>query len=293
MKNSHTWSRAKNRQAGYALLLVMFFVALLVLAVAAAAPSVLTQVRREKEQQMIWRGKQYALGVQRYYTKLHRFPTSLDDLYKPKTGIRFMRQAYKDPTNKEDGAWRLIYVGPNGQLIGSLKAQPPNLNGAGGGSQNGILGGMATQGQSTFGGIGSNTSQTPGSGMFSSAGASVGAPAAGTPSAADTSGGTPTDQGQTYTDTGNIVGGNIIGVGGKVNQKSIIWYDKAHDYRHFEFIWDPSVDQLTGQRVGQIPPNPGTNVTNQQGSGTNSNPTNPNQNPGAPPMTPPPTPPEQ
>lgn len=129
MKNSHTSSRAKNRQAGYALLLVMFFVALLVLAVAAAAPSVLTQVRREKEQQMIWRGKQYALGVQRYYTKLHRFPTSLDDLYKPKTGIRFMRQAYKDPTNKEDGAWRLIYVGPNGQLIGSLKAQPPNLGG--------------------------------------------------------------------------------------------------------------------------------------------------------------------
>jgi type II secretory pathway pseudopilin PulG len=290
MKNLST-SRAKNRQAGYALLLVMFFVALLVLAVAAAAPSVLTQVRREKEQQMIWRGKQYALGVQRYYTKLHRFPTNLEDLYKPKTGIRFMRQAYKDPTNKEDGAWRLIYVGPNGQLIGSLKAQPPNLNG--GGSQNGILGGMGTQGQSAFGGVGGNSSQGPNSNsIFSSPATNAANPPTGTTQGGDASGDSSSSQPPIYTETSNIVGGNIIGVGGKMNQKSIIWYEKAHDYRHFEFIWDPSVDQLTGQRVGEIPPNPGTNVTNQQGSGTNSTQT-PNQNPGAPPMTPPPTPPEQ
>jgi hypothetical protein len=290
LKNLST-SRAKNRQAGYALLLVMFFVALLVLAVAAAAPSVLTQVRREKEQQMIWRGKQYALGVQRYYTKMHRFPTNLEDLYKPKTGLRFMRQAYKDPTNNEDGAWRLIYVGPNGQLIGSLKAQRPNLNG--GGSQNGILGGMGTQGQSAFGGIGGNTSQAPGGSMFSNSGPNAGAPAAGasgTTQGTDASGGNTTDQAPVYTDTNNIIGGNIIGVAGKVNQKSIIWYEKARDYRHFEFIWDPSVDQLTGQRVGEIPPNPGTNVTTQQGTGTSSN---PNPNPGTPPMTPPPSPPEQ
>jgi hypothetical protein len=292
MKNLST-PRRSNRQAGYALLLVMFFVALLVLAVAAAAPSVLTQVRREKEQQMIWRGKQYALGVQRYYTKLHRFPTNLEDLYKPKTGIRFMRQAYKDPTNKEDGAWRLIYVGPNGQLIGSLKAQPPNLNG--GGQQNGILGGMGTQGQSSFGGLGGNTSQTPGSSMFPNSSTNAGTPAAGasgTTQGTDASGDSSSNQQPIYTETSNIIGGNIIGVGGKVNQKSIIWYDKAKDYRHFEFIWDPSVDQLTGQRVGEIPPNPGTNVTNQQGTSTNGNP-NPTPNPGTPPMTPPPTPPEQ
>jgi type II secretory pathway pseudopilin PulG len=292
MKKGKT-SQAKDRQAGYALLMVMFFVALLVLATAAAAPSVLTQVRREKEQQMIWRGKQYALGVQRYYTKLHRFPTSLDDLYKPKTGIRFMRQAYKDPTNKEDGAWRLIYVGPNGQLIGSLKTQAPNLNGGGSPSS---FGGMFGA-QSSVGGMAGGSQGPSSSSIFSSPGTNAANPPAAVPSgttqSTDTSGAASTDQAPTYTDTSNIVGGNIIGVGGKVNQKSIIWYDKARDYRHFEFIWDPSVDQLTGQRVGQIPPNPGTNVTNQQGSGTNSNQTNPNQNPGAPPMNPPPTPPEQ
>src|SRR5260370_35261309 len=70
---------------------------------------------------MIWRGKQYTRGVKLYYRKMGRFPTSLDDLTKPKLGsLRFMRQAYKDPMNKEDGSWRFIYVGPPGQLIGSL-----------------------------------------------------------------------------------------------------------------------------------------------------------------------------
>jgi len=304
MRNRAT-TRASDPQSGYALLLVMFFVALLVLATLAAAPSVLTQVRREKEQQMIWRGRQYALGVQRYYAKLHRFPTSLDDLYKPKTGIRFMRQAYKDPTNRDDGTWRLIYVGPNGQLIGSLKTQQPGLNLNGTASQSGFSGGFGSQGQSSFGRIAAPGSQASGNGsMFSNSGTSQGSPppaaVTGAGQSSDASGTASADQPPTYTDTSNIIGGNIIGVGGKINQKSIIWYDKAKDYRHFEFIWDPSMDQLTGQRIGQIPPNPGINGT-QPGSttsnspfstGTNSN-QNPTQNPNTPPMNPQPPSPEQ
>jgi hypothetical protein len=312
MRNLAT-SRRAGKQTGYALLLVMFFVALLVLATVAAAPSVLTQVRREKEQQMIWRGHQYALGVSRYYAKLHRFPTSLDDLYKPKTGIRFMRQAYKDPTNKEDGTWRLIYVGPNGQLIGSLKTQTPNLNGgASNGTSQSSFGGMfGGQGQTPTGGIGAgagSASQAFGASTgnsFSNSSTAFGS----TPAAPSTTAGqttdasgapVPTDQAQTYTDTSNIIGGNIIGVGGKVNQKSVIWYDKAKDYRHFEFVWDPSVDQLTGQQAGQVPPNPGVNVNSAQPGGTTGPSTmgtngtqNPAQPPNSPPVNPPPTPTEQ
>jgi len=37
--------------------------------------------------------------------------------------------------------------------------------------------------------------------------------------------------------TTTVLGGNIIGVGSKVNKASIIWYDKAKNYRQFEFIW--------------------------------------------------------
>ena len=126
---------APRAQRGYALLIVMFSVALLAASAMTVLPNILTNGRREREQEMIWRGKQYARAVRLYNTKLGHFPTSLDDLTKPKTGsLHFMRQAYKDPMNKEDGTWRLIYVGPSGQLIGSLKPPDPlTAQGAAGG----------------------------------------------------------------------------------------------------------------------------------------------------------------
>ena len=113
--------RRVQKANGYALLLVMFFLALLTVSIGVATPNIITEGRREKEAEMIWRGKQYVRGVRLYYRKTHHFPTQLEDLYTAKTGIRFMRQAYKDPMNNVDGSWRLICVGPNGQLIGSLR----------------------------------------------------------------------------------------------------------------------------------------------------------------------------
>src|SRR5690348_4086689 len=118
----------KPGEGGYVLLLVVFMATALLVAAMMVAPNILTEGKREKEKEMIWRGKQYARSVKLYYRKMGRFPTSLDDLTKPKVGsLRFLRQPYKDPMNKEDGSWRLIYVGPAGQLIGSLKPQQQNL----------------------------------------------------------------------------------------------------------------------------------------------------------------------
>src|SRR5436309_14341283 len=115
-------------ERGYALLAVVFLVTLLLISAVAVAPNILTEGKREKEKEMVWRGKQYARGVKLYYRKMGRFPTSLDDLTKPKIGsLRFLRQAYKDPMNTQDGSWRLLYVGPSGQLIGSLKAHPATV----------------------------------------------------------------------------------------------------------------------------------------------------------------------
>src|SRR5947208_11404711 len=123
----HRKTTTSPRQGGYALLMVLFMTSVVLLSAMAAAPYVRTERQREKEQEMIWRGKQYVRGIKLYYKKTGRFPASLDDLTKPKLGsLRFMRQAYKDPMNKEDGSWRFIYVGPAGQLIGSLKP-PQNL----------------------------------------------------------------------------------------------------------------------------------------------------------------------
>jgi hypothetical protein len=121
--SQHGAGKRRNQQGGYALLMVMFALALLVIATATLAPRVVTDVQREKEAELVWRGKQYTRGIRLYYMKTHHFPTNLEDLASTKNRIRFMRRAYKDPMNPVDGSWRLIYVGPNGQLIGSLRPQ--------------------------------------------------------------------------------------------------------------------------------------------------------------------------
>src|SRR6266852_958521 len=132
MRNVRSTASSAANQQGFALLLVMFMTTLVLLGAMVAAPYIRTDREREKEEEMIWR-------VKLFYRKNGRFPTSLEDLTKPKTGsLRFMRQAYKDPVNKADGSWRLIYVGPAGQLIGSLKPpqtfQLPGVGGAQSGS---------------------------------------------------------------------------------------------------------------------------------------------------------------
>jgi hypothetical protein len=277
----------------------MFFLALLVLSTVVAAPTVLSSIQREREKEMIWRGKQYTRGIRMYYLKMHRFPTSLDDLTKPKTGIRFMRQAYKDPMNRVDGSWRLIYVGPNGQLIGSLSDRSLGMNG-----QMGSQGAMGTQAGgssifssgSGFGNSGSNLMNTSASFGSNQSAGSTQTGAVGTalqPGTSTTDPNAPNsdssnNMGQPHSlagpmDASNTIGGNIIGVGSKINKKSFMVYEKAKNYRQFEFIWDPSKD-ITGQAsVGVGTPVQNMNGTNPAGTATTGSPfstgTNPVQNP--------------
>jgi len=301
MNNARTQTAGKRSERGYALLLVIFLVTVLLISTMAIAPNILTEGQREKEKEMIWRGKQYTRGVKLYYRKMGRFPTALDDLTKPKVGsLRFMRQAYKDPMNKEDGSWRFIYVGPAGQLIGSLKPRqnlqlpqaagigtPANaLNGPGNPGQPGALGQTGGIGQPSTGGQPGQTGTQP-------AGSSSGAnppPTTGNPVGTDQSDGSSNSSAIPSGDTPTIIGGNIIGVGSKVNKSSIIIYDKAKNYRLFEFIWDPTKDNFgvgqpglqtgtgLGQPVGQQPGQPGQNPINPQ--------QNPPQNPQPPPQNP-------
>jgi hypothetical protein len=252
MKQVPPRSGANRRESGYAIVIVMFFLALLVLAAAAAAPTVLSEIQREREADMVWKGEQYVRGVKLYYLKMRRFPPSLEDLTTAKNGIRFMRQAYKDPMNGTDGSWRLIYLGPNGQLIGSLKNRNINFGAQAvmPTSANGQAGASSSFGNSSFG-----TGSFGSSGSPSASGQQVGASGAtgssstdSTDSSSGSSSGQPQTLGQPLgmMDSNNVIGGNIIGVGSKVDKKSFRWYEKAKNYREFEFIWDPSKDVRLG-----------------------------------------------
>ncbi len=246
--HSSARSVARRRcESGYALLMVVFLVAAMLIATAAVMPNLLTQGTREKEEELIWRGQQYARAVRLYYRKYGRFPQSLDDLTKPKNDIRFLRKVYTDPMNREDGSWRLIYVGPNGQLIGSVKRQallqmpaPPAAPGAA--PQPGTSPGTTPQG----------AAQAPP--------AAPGMPPA--PPQPAPSGPEP---------EGPVFGGNIIGVASKVNRPSIRIYDGGSTYREWEFIWDPTKDAVV---VGQ-PAAPGTTPANPSNPPPQPQPPNP------------------
>jgi type II secretory pathway pseudopilin PulG len=289
--------RSRRNESGYALVMVMFMLAMLVLVMSEAAPTVLSSIQREKEAELVWRGNQYKRGIRLYYLKLNRFPTSLDDLTKPKTGIRFMRQAYKDPMNGVDGSWRLIYVGPNGQLIGSLSDRTISIGGVGGttaGAQ-GLTGSSMLSGgtgssltsfgsnamnsansmnSSGFGSSGFGSNQTAGFSQNGAVGTALANGATPTNSTGNGDDAGPEDPTQPHSlvgsmDASNTIGGNIIGVGSKINKKSFMVYEKAKVYRKFEFIWDPSKDTTVGRASAGIGNQNGINPANSTGNGIN------------------------
>lgn len=191
----------RHKQAGYSLMMVIFMVATMILLVSTAALRIDTQGRREREKELAWRGEQYQHAIEMYYRKFGRFPTKVDDLVKQTNGIRFLRQAYTDPMNKDDGSWRFIYYGPGGQLIGSLRrtsllqnvmATPvlPGVTGAASGTTTGQAGQQSNNG---FGA-------------------------------------------QPQSLQGPVIGGNIIGVASTVKDPSLRVYEGGDTYELWEFI---------------------------------------------------------
>lgn len=254
---------APRRKAGYALLTVVFFAAVMLVAAAAAVPSVLTQGKREMEEELIWRGEQYARAVRLYHRKNGRFPQSLEDLSKPQIGnLHFLRKPYKEPMN-QDGSWRLIYVTPTGQLIGSVKQrgllQLPGTATA-----------QRTPGKAVVptGGSDEDTSAREGTrrrrqGFGSAARRSTASDLQdATPTAMIATGLTPEKGDQLE---GKVFGGNIIGVASKIAKPSIRVFDGGTTYKEWEFIWDPSKDlrALGAAPAGTPPPGKAPNPQQQ------------------------------
>jgi len=221
-------SRGKIPAQGYALLMVCFLVALMVLGTAAAVPSILTEARRAKEAELIWRGEQYARAVRLFYRKYGRFPQSFEDLTEPKGQIRFLRKAYAEPMNRKDGSWRVIYVGPNGELIGSVKSM--NMFGRPGAGATGATGGLGQPPRPPTDNRATSDQRPPD------------APLTPPPSVAKTPG-----------PEGRVFGGNIIGVGSKMEQSSIRIYKGATNYKEWEFMWDPAAEGMMIGPAGSRP----------------------------------------
>jgi type II secretory pathway pseudopilin PulG len=219
------------------LLAIMFLVTLMLVALAVELPRISQQIKRDKEDELVRRGREYATAVKKFYHKNGTYPLSLEQL-EDTNHFRFLRKRYKDPMTA-DGEWRLIHVG-EAQI--NIPA-PRNIPGT------------------SLPGSPSPSPTPTGSGSATGPGISTGA-AGGQLGSLTPSAGMPT-QG----------GGPIIGVASKSKKTSIMEFNGDTEYDRWLFVYDPRVEQA--QQGGGViiasprsssspaggPPNPGTPVS--------------------------------
>jgi type II secretory pathway pseudopilin PulG len=89
---------------GYLVIMLMLVVFAISIGLLVAVPVWQTEVQREKEEELIFRGRQYVEAVRLYVLKYPgRFPTSLKELLEKKC----LRKLYRDPMS-ENGEWNVI-----------------------------------------------------------------------------------------------------------------------------------------------------------------------------------------
>jgi hypothetical protein len=290
-------SSHRSRHSGYMLLVLIFLMTGMIIAALAMAPAIATQIKRDREQEMIHRGVQYARAVQKYYKKFGRYPPTLEAL-EDTNHIRFLRKRYKDPLT-EDGKWQVVRFGQV-QMNATQRqggAAGTGFSAGGTGLPNvpgvtGLLTGQTPQtgqgqqlGGLTPGGAGSTTGST---------GTTTGTPdttgSGGTTGTTGSSGSSfGSSFGQSNTAGGNqqFGGGAIIGVASLSDKESLRVVDDKNHYKDWKFIYDPSFDRgplISGpydpkKQMGQFPgasqpgQQIGTPAGQQSSTGFGNNPT--------------------
>jgi hypothetical protein len=214
--------------SGIALLLVMLAATVLLIGLTAVLPSIYLEGQREREQELIFRGTQYARAIAGFHQKFQRYPTSVSDLTKLTSGFRFLRKEFTDPMTP-NGKWRFIHVNGQGVLLDS-KTQGPSSGGPGQPGAGQRTGGFGMSGTSSMGGSASGQQGMSGSGFGQSTG--------GFSLDSTSSGSTSSAQGSSSSFGGGIQGGGtfIAGVASSSHKPSIrIWNQKTH-YDEWEFI---------------------------------------------------------
>jgi type II secretory pathway pseudopilin PulG len=243
-------NRKKSGQEGYVLLALMLAVTLILIALSIEAPRIAQQIKRDKEEEMIHRGMDYATAVKRFVHKNGgRYPLSIEQLENT-NHIRFLRKRYKDPMTGEDN-WRLVHVGEAQIKIpappaGSLQTTNPGLGG-----------GTASQGPSP--GAGGTTNQPLGSNN---------APTLSQPFQSGGGVGQTNQVGSlTTSNIGNgqpVGGGQIIGVASVSKKQSIRMFNDKDHYNDWFFVYDLRLEQAGGKGITIAEPSAGVNTSGDQ-----------------------------
>jgi type II secretory pathway pseudopilin PulG len=301
--------RVRRSQDGYILLTLLLAMALMIIFAAVIVPTIKFEIERDREEEMIHRGVQYARAIQHYYRKFNRYPTKIEDL-ESANNMRFLRKRYKDPTNCRAGKcedFKLLHFGEvkltfsggigGGTIPGASPAgSPGGLNSTGGFGQTSTFGGNSTFGTNSNSSFGQNQpsgqnaqgdNQTPGSDETGGSSASSPGTSAGTPNA----GGSGDSSGTSHDQLAGVTfgGGPIVGVVSASKKTGFREFNHKKKYSEWQFIYDPGTDRgglLMGpnqpviQGFGQQNVN-GQNSSSGVGSGTfgstgmQNNPTSP------------------
>jgi type II secretory pathway pseudopilin PulG len=100
-------SAPRRGAAGYSLVMVIMAVTVLNIMLAAALPKWSEMIKRDKEEELISRGWQYAEAIRVFQHRFQRYPVKLDELIKAKP--RCIRQLWKDPMTAR-GEWAPIVM---------------------------------------------------------------------------------------------------------------------------------------------------------------------------------------
>jgi hypothetical protein len=277
-------SRA-SRKNGYALLIVMMMATLLLISLTAALPNIYVEGQREQEEELIFRGEQYAQAIARFHKQFNRYPTSIKELLHTNQ-MSFLRQAYRDPMSKS-GRWRFIHATANGVILDSKLLSPqgqqntPNGGGSSTGApQTGQAAPGTTYGQNTpgsegfslFGNQGPGTTSgqnMPGSGGFSLSGSQGSGALSG-------SGQQGTQGSSMFGGQNQLVGAYIVGVASTSTKTSIRVFEGRTHYDEWEFLGVPGAPggpeaTLPGGVPSLQEQAPSTGLTPQPGPTQNSN----------------------
>ncbi|HEV8491412.1 MAG TPA: hypothetical protein VGR76_04045 [Candidatus Angelobacter sp.] len=252
----------RSGESGYVLLAVMLAVTLVLVALSIELPRIAQQIKREKEEELVHRGKDYATAVKRFVHKNGgRYPLSVEQL-EDTNHIRFLRKKYKDPMTGESD-WKMVHAG-EAQI--NIPAPKPGLSGPGGVNP-GLSGTSPPGGSNLSGGNPPPTGQ---------AGLNPGGPALGQPQGQP--GGAGNLGSLTTSNIGNgqtVGGGQIIGVASTSKKQAIKEFNDKDHYDEWYFVYDLRLEQSGGTGVTVAEPRVGggsTTGSSTTGGGTSGPP---------------------
>jgi type II secretory pathway pseudopilin PulG len=112
---------------GYTLVALIMGLTIMAVLIAAVLPLASTQAQRDKEEELIFRGFQYAEGIRTFKRRYGRYPNTLKEMFEMRP--RTLRKLWKDPITNSD-TWGLITALAGAPLPGTASPRPPGAGGA-------------------------------------------------------------------------------------------------------------------------------------------------------------------